>query len=68
MDRLPKTFYVLDQSTKSFKKMYFASAEPTGQKWLNESGMTKVTTVDAFDPRQELGEMEFEPITIKIHE
>ena len=59
MNQGQKTFYVYDQAAKRFKKMFFASPEPTGKISLNESSITKVTTVDISDQKQELGEMEF---------
>ena len=67
MDKTAKTFYVYEKESKSFKKMYFANTSTTGQDSLNESCLTKMTTVDMYDQIQELGEMEFQPITIKLH-
>lgn len=46
MEQAPKAFYVYQESTKSFKKMYFSRPDSTGNKSWLDSGVTKLSAVD----------------------
>ena len=47
--------------------MFFSSVPVLSKGDLEHSGITKLSNHDSLETGEELGHMEFEPITIKIH-